>query len=234
MTLPLLSKERFCHRSNWMWLHYMREGMMPLPDSGESGRLFYNLSLTEWVSPERQWAKGLLMIRLQDRVVWQLWHWTKQKHRKSIHNEDGIGEGSNMLWQSRAGSCIKLCYAGWFMQDKMTLLSTVSLQQASKWDTIQKKKTSLKVHTIHDATYCNFYLHLLQQKAPFKVLYIPICSRQQVWRGKWMQFPYTVCYCFHFRWCRRLASNLKITLYLTFQSWWRHLIWEVFFGKWWP
>lgn len=141
MTLPLLSKERFCHRSNWMWLHYKREGMMPLPDSGWIRALVLQL-VTYWMSfpPEQQWAKGLLMIRLRDCAVWQLWH--ENTERASITRMESA---KTAICLDRVGSCIKLFYTGWFMQDNMTLLWTVSLQQPSKRDTIAppppKKKT---------------------------------------------------------------------------------------------
>lgn len=136
MTLPLLSKERFCHRSNWMWLHYKREGMMLLPDSGGSGRLLYKLLLTEQISLNNRelntclWAGccRLAAGRPKTAVMASI---------TRTRSPGGTMEGSNILWQSCAGSCIKLCSTGWFMPDVMTFLSTLSLQQLSKWESVQ-------------------------------------------------------------------------------------------------
>lgn len=185
---------------------------MPLPDSGWIRALVLQL-VTYWMCfpPEQQWAKGLLMIRLRDCAVWQLWH--ENTERASITRMESA---KTAICLDRVGSCIKLFYTGWFMQDNMTLLWTVSLQQPSKRDTIPPPPKKKPFKGLHH-TWCHT-LQLLSTSATtdsaIQSLYSSICSRQQVWSGKRMKCP--ECCCFHFRWCRTFSSNLP--LYLTFQS----------------
>lgn len=200
MTLPLLSKERFCHRSNWMWLHYKRERMMPLPDSGEFGRLFYKLSLAEWVSPEQHWAKGLLLIRLRDCVVWQLWHWTEQNTlRASIRRME---LAKTALCLDRAVLAVaksfatRMFYAGQYDPFLRSFIPATA-QMGCQTHKQTKKKPFKGLHH----TWWNFIYYKI---LPPKVLYVPIGFRINVWKDKWMQFP--ECYLFHCSWKGSMKS----------------------------
>lgn len=157
---------------------------MPLPDSGWIRALVLQL-VTYWMSfpPEQQWAKGLLMIRLRDRVVWQLWH--ENTERASITRMESA---KTAICFDRVGSCIKLflhrmIYAGQYDPSLNSFASATI--QTRHHPPPQKKKNPSKVCTIHDATHCNFYLHLPQQIAPSKVSTAPYVpgSRSDVANG---------------------------------------------------
>lgn len=206
MTLPLLSKERFCHRSNWMWLHYKREGMMLLPDSGGSGRLLYKLSVTEQISLNNSelntclWSDcGATSIGGCDAGR------TTTRVRASITRTCSLGgtmEGSNILWQSCAGSCINLCETGWFMLDVMTLLSTRSLQQLSKWETVQIAKSLQRFEPYlmpHTATFIYICYNRYPHPKCFTSPYVPGSGTQDANGRNFLN----ICYRLQFRWCRR-------------------------------
>lgn len=193
MTLPLLSKERFCHHSNWMWLHYKREGMTLLPDSGGSGRLLYKLSLTEQISLNNSelntclWSDcGAVSFGGCDAGR------TKTRHIH-VHNEDafsGRNHGrkqyplTELRWQLHKALFDRMIYAGC---DDLPLnaFTPATVQMGDR----PNSREPSKVRAISDATHGNFHLHLLQQIPTSKVLYISICSRRRVSRRKWMQFP---------------------------------------------
>lgn len=81
----------------------------------------------------------------------------------------------------------------------------------------------------HNATFIYICYNSYRHPKCFTSPYVP-GSRSEGVKG----CNFLLCYCFHFRWGRRFPPNLKITPYFTFQSSWKHLIWEVFFGKWLP